>query len=339
MARVYRVAIIGLGVIGRRMLANMPNQRRLEVTGGWDLSADARAAAAADFPWLNVADSPEALIGSPETDIVYIGVPPRAHGVYARAAVAAGKAVFCEKPLGVDLAESRELVALVDGQGATQAVNLSLAGARGVSAMRDALAGGGLGDIAGADIRLHFSRWPRGWQASAGWLAGRAEGGFTREVATHFLYLAGALLGPGRLVSASAAYPEGPAGAESHVVARLDFAGVPVTLAGSAGGAGPDLVEFTLWGSRRSLRLTDFYRLWSSTDGDWAPEFPEIGNPARDAYMLQLDELVKLMDGEAHLLPDFRTALGVQEMVEAILASGRSCRRDGIPDPQRLGDP
>ncbi len=322
MARVYRVVIIGLGVIGRRMLASMPDQERLEVIGGWDLGAEARASAAADFPRLNVAESAEALIAAPEADIVYIGVPPRAHGAYARAAIAAGKAVFCEKPLGVVLAESRDLVALVEESGATQAVNLSLAGARSVTAMRDALAAGSLGKISGADIRLHFNRWPRGWQESATWLAGRAEGGFTREVATHFLYLAGTLLGPGRLVSASVAYPEDPVAAESHVLARLEFDGTPVTLAGSVGGAGPDLVEFTLWGSRKSLRLTDFYRLWSSTGEDWAAELPEIGSPALDAYMLQLDELVKLMDGAPNVLPDFRTALGVQELVEAILASG-----------------
>jgi len=322
MARVYRVAIIGLGVIGRRMLANMPNQGRLEIVGGWDLNAEARAGAAAEFPWLTVAESADALITSPETDIVYIGVPPRAHATYARAAIAAGKATFCEKPLGIDLAESRDLVALAESNAATQAVNLSLAGARGVTAMRDALAAGNLGPVAGADIRLHFSRWPRGWQERATWLAGRAEGGFTREVATHFLYLTRALLGPGRLVAVSAAYPDDPAGAETHVLARLEFGGVPVTLAGSTGGAGPDLVEFTLWGSRRSLRLSDFYRLWSSTGGDWAGEFPEIENPALDAYMLQLDELVKLMDGAPNVLPDFRTALAVQELVEAILARG-----------------
>jgi len=322
MARVYRVAIIGLGVIGRRMLSNMPNQGRLEVIGGWDLSPQACAAAAADYSWLTVAESARALIEAAETDIVYIGVPPKAHAGYARMTVAAGKAVFCEKPLGIDVAESRDLVALVEGSGTPQAINLALAGARGVAAMRAALADGSLGDVAGADIRLHFTRWPRGWQESAAWLAGRAEGGFTREVATHFLYLAKDVLGPGRLIAASPAYPPDPAAAETHVLANMAFGAVPVTLAGSAGGAGPDLVEFTLWGSRQSLRLTDFYRLWRSTGGDWEPVFPEIGNPALDAYMLQLDELVKLMDGAPHVLPDFRTACDVQEMIEAILAAG-----------------
>lgn len=320
MARTHGVAVIGLGIIGRRMLTNMPRQGRLAIVGGWDLDPAARAAAARDFPGLAVAESAEALIADPATDVVYIGVPPAAHARYARLAMAHGKAVFCEKPLGVDLAESRALVAEMEASGLAQAVNLSLAAARGVSEMRAALAGGSLGEVAGADIRLHFGTWPRGWQAGATWLGERTEGGFTREVGTHFLYLAETLLGRGRLIAASTRYPEAPA-AESHALARLAFGGVPVTYAGSVGGAGPDLVEFTLWGSRRSLRLTDFYRLWQSDGGPWEEALPEVTEPAADAYGLQLDALVAHLDGEATVLPGFDAALRAQEIVEAILAS------------------
>jgi len=319
MAHTYRVAVIGLGAIGRRMLANMPRQGRLEIAGGWDASPEARAAAARDFPGLAIADSAESLIADPATDVVYVGVPPAAHAGYARAAIAADKAVFCEKPLGIDLAESRALTAEMDASGLPQAVNLSLAAARGAAEMRAALADGRLGEVAGVDLRLHFGQWPRPFQASADWLAGRAEGGFTREVATHFLYLAEALLGPASLVSASPRFP-GPEAAESHAVAHLDLSGVPLTYAGSVGGAGPDLVEVTLWGSARSLRLTDFYRLWHTEGEGWAETFPEIGNPAQDAYMRQLDALVALLDGEETVLPRFADALRVQELVEGILA-------------------
>ena len=320
MAGTYRVAIIGLGVIGRRMLTNMPRQGRLEIAGGWDLSEAARAEAARDFPWLRLAESAEELIAAPGTDLVYIGVPPQAHARYVRMAVEAGKALFCEKPLGIDLEESRSIVEMVEASGLAQAVNLSLAGARGTAIIREALERGALGDVAGADIRLHFGTWPRGWQASAGWLAGRDQGGFVREVATHFVYLTETLLGPARVVSSSVAYPEDGTGAETHALARLDCRGVPVTLAGSVGGAGPDLVEFTLWGSKISYRLTDFYRLWHSRGEGWEDAMPTVENPALDAYMLQLDELVKLLDGKPHALPDFRAALSVQERIEAILA-------------------
>lgn len=316
----HGVAIVGLGAIGRRMLSNIPRVERLHVSGGWDLSAAARAAAARDFPGLALAEGAEALIADPASDIVYIGTPPASHGALARAAMAAGKAVFCEKPLGVDLADSRALARAMRASGLPQAVNLSLAAAGGVGTMRAALESGTLGEVAGLDIRLHFRRWPRAFQAGAHWLAGRAEGGFLREVGTHFLYLAETLFGPARLVDASTRFPDAE-GAESHALARLDCAGVPVTLAGSVGGAGPDLVECTLWGTARSLRLTDFYRLWQSEGGPWAEARPEIANPAEEAYLAQLAELVRLMRGEAHLLPDFDAALSVQELVERILAA------------------
>ena len=79
MARTFRVAIIGLGVIGRRMLTNMPAQGRLAVVGGWDPNPEARAAAARDFPWLTIADGAAPLIASADVDVVYVGAPPRAH--------------------------------------------------------------------------------------------------------------------------------------------------------------------------------------------------------------------------------------------------------------------
>jgi predicted dehydrogenase len=326
MAQRHNVAIIGLGVIGRRMLAKMPLQGRLDIVGGWDPSEAARAETAALFPWLTIAPNAETLIASPDVDLVYVGAPPRAHAAISRAAFAAGKAVFCEKPLGIDLADSRALTEEAEASARPTAVNLSLAGSRAVAAMRAALADGSIGAVAGADIRLHFAQWPRAWQAGATWLAHRAEGGFVREVGSHFLYLVDELLGPGALIDGSCQFPEtsaqagAQAGAETHAMARFDHGGVPVTFAGSVGGAGPDLVEFTLWGAARSYRLSAFYQLTVSDGGDWANAMPEIPDPAGDAYALQLDHLAAMMDGGAHVLPDFRAALRVQELVEGLLA-------------------
>ncbi|MCH8809412.1 MAG: Gfo/Idh/MocA family oxidoreductase, partial [Proteobacteria bacterium] len=56
-------------------------------------------------------------------EVVYIACPPAAHKEYALAAIEAGKTVFCEKPLGVDVAESRALVARVEESGTPNAVN------------------------------------------------------------------------------------------------------------------------------------------------------------------------------------------------------------------------
>jgi predicted dehydrogenase len=323
MAQPHKVAIIGLGVIGQRMLTNMPNQGRLQIVGGWDLDPDARAEAKRKFPWLAIADSAEALIASPDTDLVYIGVPPNAHREYALAAIDAGKAVFCEKPLGIDIDESRDLSERMEASGLKQAVNFVFGAARGAETIKAALDAGEAGDIAGVDIRLHFAKWPRGWQENAAWLGRREQGGFVREVLSHYVFLTEKLFGASELVSASVAYPALPEGAaETHVLAQLDCSGTPVTFAGTVGGAGPDLVEYTVWGARKSYRLAEWYRLVVSDGGDWADVVAGVGNLPLDSYMLQLDNLVAMLDGRPHMLPDFRAALSVQERIEEILAEG-----------------
>lgn len=316
----HKVAIIGLGVIGERMLANMPNQGHLEVIGGWDLSPQVCAIAKEKFPWLTIADSAGALIDGADTDVVYIGVPPMAHREYALAAIAAGKAVFCEKPLGIDIAESRELTERMEASGLRQAVNFVFGAARGAETIKTALDAGEAGDVAGVDIRLHFAKWPRGWQENAAWLGQREQGGFVREVLSHYLFLTEKLFGASELVSASAAYPASPEGAaETHVLAQLDCGGTPVTFAGTVGGIGPDLVEYTVWGEKKSFRLVDWYRLMTSDGGDWQDAIAGIDNLPLDSYMLQLDNLTAMLDGKAHTLPDFRAALSVQERIEELL--------------------
>ena len=71
------------------------------------------------------------------------------------------------------------------------------------------------------EIEVAFRAWPRPWQQdAAAWLDARGEGGFTREVVSHFLFLTRRLLGPLALVEAAVSYPPGDA-AETSIRARL----------------------------------------------------------------------------------------------------------------------
>ena len=50
------------------------------------------------------------LIDSADIDLLYIASPPQHHGEYFNSAIKINTPVFCEKPLGVDISESKRLV-------------------------------------------------------------------------------------------------------------------------------------------------------------------------------------------------------------------------------------
>ena len=55
------VAVIGLGVIGRRMLEQAAQQPDLKIVGAWDIDVEACRRAHSDFPGVPIAASAESL--------------------------------------------------------------------------------------------------------------------------------------------------------------------------------------------------------------------------------------------------------------------------------------
>jgi predicted dehydrogenase len=315
------VAIIGLGIMGQRMLGSMALNPHFSVVSAWDPDAGACDRTRASYPQIRIADSAEDAIEAEDSAVVYIACPPVWHKNHAIAAMRAGKAVYCEKPLGVDVAQSRDLLEQARNAGVVNIVNFSLASAAAVNEIEKRLQTGALGNLVGVDVRVHFSQWPRQWQAdAAAWLSYRDQGGFTREVLSHWVYLTERLFGRAHLKRASARYP-GDRLAESHLIAELEAGGLPVSIAGSVGGVGPDLVEYTIWASRESCRIVDWNRLFSSDGTKWKPQLTHIEDPRQLGYQLQLDNAAAAISGSKHSMPDFADALSVQILIEDMLAA------------------
>ena len=316
-ATTHKTGVIGLGIMGRRMITNLVNHDRFTNPCAWDPHQQACADAVAETPGLTIMGSADAVIAA--ADLVYIATPPLWHREYAERAMAAGKPVYSEKPLGIDVADSRALVTELEESGVPNVVNFIQAASRAVMLTEERIGSGALGDIMGADIIVHFARWPRDWQVDADWLRFRDQGGHTREVLSHFLYVTQRLLGPATLKSAKPVYPTDTALCETHISATLDCNGVPVSVLGSSGGAGPDQVEMTIWGSQLSHRLHDWFFLRSSDGGEWHQEFPEVEDPRAEAFGFQLDNVAAWIEGRSNVLPSARDALMVQALVEAML--------------------
>jgi predicted dehydrogenase len=121
MSRGVRIAIAGTGFIGavHARSARLAGARLIGVAASSPQSA--RLAAAA-LEAETAFESADALVESPDVDVVHICAPNHTHVALAEAALAAGKHVICEKPLALDAAGAQRLTAAAAASGRIAAV-------------------------------------------------------------------------------------------------------------------------------------------------------------------------------------------------------------------------
>ena len=318
----HRVGIIGLGVMGQRMLGAMSSHPEFEIAHVWDVNAELTSETASRCHGALPAAGASSLIDGGALDLVYVAAPPAAHLEYVRLVVEAGTAVLCEKPLAVDLREARALVADIEQSGVANAVQFPFASDLIVKTLEEDLHQGIHGETERVDIRLHFDAWPRQWQSGAGdWLSGREQGGFLREVFSHFVYLTHRLVGVMTLESRDVRYPADKRLSEGFASAHFLAGDVPTSLHGSVGGVAPDFNEWTLYGSERSYRIQDWGHLKVADTNRWFDVMAR-GEPKTPLFH-QLDQLSAMINGQPQSLPTLADGLAVQEVVEGLLESGR----------------
>ncbi|MBV9878486.1 MAG: inositol 2-dehydrogenase [Verrucomicrobia bacterium] len=112
------VAFLGVGRMGETHLRNLAgvNGVRVRVVADPVLKAaeHGRELSGADRATVNIDEA----ILDPAVDAVIIVTPTDTHARLIEAAVLAGKAVFSEKPIALDLAETKRVVDLIDQKGA-----------------------------------------------------------------------------------------------------------------------------------------------------------------------------------------------------------------------------
>lgn len=104
--------MLGCGGWGRNIVRTL--RRMGNLLAVVDPSTAGAAAARELAPNAEVLSDPRAVFEDPAIKGVMIATPAETHFGLARAALLAGKDVFVEKPLTIDLAEARELVALAE---------------------------------------------------------------------------------------------------------------------------------------------------------------------------------------------------------------------------------
>jgi predicted dehydrogenase len=138
----------------------------------------------------------EALVASPDIDLVSIVTPNFLHAPMAVAAAMAGKHVFCEKPLAVSAKEAEQMCRAAEAAGVVHAVNFNYRKVPAVQFMGRLIRSGRLGSVRqfratylqdwGNDTRL-----PRSWKFQAS----RNGAGALSGVGSHIIDLAHYLVG------------------------------------------------------------------------------------------------------------------------------------------------
>ncbi len=209
--RTLAVGLIGYNFMGRAhsnawrqapRFFDLPADVRMKTICGRDRTAV--RAAAQQLGWEQSVTDWRQVLDDPEIDVVDISTPNDSHREIALAAAAAGKAILCEKPLGLDAAECAEMLAAVRKARVVHMVCHNYRRIPALALAREMIARGELGD------RLyHFrARYAQDWIADPEfplvWRLQRkvAGSGAHGDLNAHLVDLARYLVGEFREVSA-----------------------------------------------------------------------------------------------------------------------------------------
>src|SRR4051794_13238074 len=122
----------------------LPNYEIRALSAHSDESA--RAAGEA-FGVRKVFSDHERLVTQPDIDVVAVTVKVAHHQEIVSAALAAGKAVYCEWPLGRDLDDARAMAALAAEQGVNTVIGLQARQAPAIEFVQELLRDGYVGEV------------------------------------------------------------------------------------------------------------------------------------------------------------------------------------------------
>jgi predicted dehydrogenase len=197
-----KIAIIGCGYVADHYLETLPNHPNLDLQGVVDHNLS-RADIVADHYGTKTYPSTEALLADRKVELVVNLTDPDSHYEVSKASLLAGKHVYSEKPLSVDFAEAKELVALAEEKGLLLSSAPCSILSETAQTLWKAVRDGAVGRVhlvyAELDDNPIYLMRPEGWanETGAPWpYLNEYEVGCTLEHAGYYLTWLAAIFGP-----------------------------------------------------------------------------------------------------------------------------------------------
>ena len=154
-----RVGFLGVGWIGRHRMEAMLAGGRIDAVAIADPNDEMADEALCLAPGATRCEGLDDLLRQ-DIDGLVIATPSALHAQQTIQALEAGVAVFCQKPLGRDEAETRTAIAAARRADRLLAVDLSYRRTAAVDALRERIRSGALGRIFAADLTFHNAYGP-----------------------------------------------------------------------------------------------------------------------------------------------------------------------------------
>jgi predicted dehydrogenase len=296
------------------------------------------------------------LIDDPEIDLIDITAPNALHKEMALAAIAAGKHVYCEKPLAPLARDAREMAAAAEAAGVKTQVGFNYLCNPMFSLAREMIEAGELGEIR-SYRGVHAEDYMADAESPFGFRNDPVGGGALADIGSHALATAEYLLGPidavlGDCVTVIGSRPDGAGGRRE--VATDDVGRAFLRFASGATGSveanwiasGRKMQhDFEIYGSKGALvfsqeRFNELH-FYSAADArgrrgfrriEAGPDHPPYGRfcvaPGHqlgfnDLKAIEVARYLEAIAGKREEPFNFRAGLRVQELVEAIHRSSR----------------
>ena len=321
-----------------------------------DRSDDLAAMAARALGFEQATGDWRAIVENPEIDLVDITAPNAFHKEMALAAIAAGKHVYCEKPLAPLAADAREMADAAEAAGVRTQVGFNYLCSPMMAVAREMVRAGELGEIR-TYRGVHAEDYMADAESPYSFRNDPAGGGALADIGSHALATAEYLLGPieaalGDCATVIESRPDGTGGTrpvETDDVGRafLRFA------SGATGSVEANWIamgrkmqhDFEIYGSKGALGFSQEHfnelHFYSAADPagrrgfrriDAGPEHPPYGlfcvAPGHqlgfnDLKAIEIARFLDAISGRVDEPFNFRAGLRVQELVETIKRSSR----------------
>ncbi|MFT6447205.1 MAG: putative dehydrogenase [Sulfitobacter pontiacus] len=343
MGKAHAVAMSAVGAVFNTAL-----RPRLEMVCASSIASAERYRAAYGFA--RGTDDWRVLVNDPQVEAIIIAAPQETHLEIAQAAFALDKPVFCEKPLGASLADSRAMVAAAQGQISMTGFNYIRTPASQFA--RKLIAEGAIGEIT----------WFRGEHTEdfladpalpATWRTTGAANGTMGDLAPHMINGALALVGPITALTAMvetvhAARPGGEVTNDDHGQMMCRFAnGAMGQMYFSRISHGRKMgYAYEITGTKGALRFDqeDQNALWfycadepEATRGfrkiltgpahpDYEPfcQGPGHGTGYQDQIIIEARDFLRAIETGTPVWPTFEDGMAVNQVVAAALQSAQA---------------